>query len=181
MPPPRLVKRNSKSELRNVSTFSEKIGTDSAPGDAGSGVASGEGEGSRTAGVAVGDVCPAVVVTGARLGAICFARYISHTTSPTTQRATTIHAVRSINSVLHDQTQRRTSFSDPPAQRGGTGSYPHPPHGWQRARRFNPSQLPCRTPCVSTASRKYLEQLGVNRQPQSGPQSRRSNGESVHW
>src|SRR4029077_9324566 len=106
------------------------------------------------AGVVVGEVSPWVAVTGAGLGAICFARYTSHTTSPTTQRATTIHAVRSINSILHDQTQRRTSLCDPPAQRAGTGSYPHPPHGCQRARRFKPSQLPCRTPCVSTASRK---------------------------
>jgi len=102
MPPPRLVKRNSKSELRSVSTFSSKAGTDSAPCGAASGVASGDGEGARTAGVAVGKVCPGVAVTWAGLGAICFARYISHTTSPTTQRATTIHAVRSINSVLHD-------------------------------------------------------------------------------
>src|SRR4029077_12478687 len=141
MPPPRLVKRNSKSELRSVSTFSAKVGVDSVPCGAASGVASGDGEGPGIVGVAVGEVCPCVAVTGAGLGAICFARYISHTTRPTTQRATTIHAVRSINSVLHDQTQRRISFRDPPTQRGGTGSYPHPPHGWQRARRFNPSQL----------------------------------------
>src|SRR5213076_1763083 len=110
MPPPRLVKRNSKSELRNVSTFSAKVGTDSAPCGAASGEASGDGEGARTAGVPVGEVRPGVAVAGAGLGAICFARYISHTTSPTTQRATTIHAVRSIISFLHDQTQRRTLF-----------------------------------------------------------------------
>src|ERR1700746_2108130 len=100
MPPPRLVKRNSTSELRNVSTFSAKVGTDSAPCGAASGVASGDGEGARIAGVAIGELCPGAAVTGAGL-AICFARYISQTTSPTTQRATTIHAVRSINSVLH--------------------------------------------------------------------------------
>src|SRR5215831_13688668 len=110
MPPPRFVKRNSTSELRNVSTFSAKVGTASAPCGAASGEASGDGEGARIAGVVVGKVCLGVAVTGAGLGAICLARYISHTTSPTTQRATTIHAVRSINSVLHDQTQRRTSF-----------------------------------------------------------------------
>src|SRR5436190_24241975 len=109
MPPPRLVKRNSTSELRNVSTFSAKVRTDSAPCGAASGEASGDGEGARIAGVAVREVCP-VAVMGAGLGAICFARYISHTTSPTTQRATTIHAVRSINSVLNDQTQRRITF-----------------------------------------------------------------------
>src|SRR6476660_3700803 len=110
MPPPRLVKRNSKSELRSVSTFSAKVGTDSASCGADSGEASGDGDGARIAGVAVDEVCPGVAVTRAGLGAICFARYTSHMTSPTTQRATTIHAVRSINSVLHDQTQRRTSF-----------------------------------------------------------------------
>src|SRR4029434_4199594 len=102
MPPPRLVKRNSTSEWRNVSTFSVKVGTDSAPCGAASGEASGDGEGARIALVAAGEVCHVVAVTGAGLDAICFARYISHTTSPTTQRATTIHAVRSINSVLHD-------------------------------------------------------------------------------
>src|SRR6516162_10200889 len=110
MPPPRFVKRNSTSELRNVSIFSAKLGTDSAPCVVGSGVASGDGEVARIAGVAAGEVCPGAGVTGAGRGAICFARYISHTTSPTTQRATTIHAVRSINSVVHDQTQRRASF-----------------------------------------------------------------------
>src|SRR5215831_8030628 len=110
MPPPRFVKRNSTSELRNVSIFSSKLGTDSAPCGATSDVASGDGEVVRIAGVAVGEVCPVGAVTGAGRGAICFARYISHTTSPTTQRATTIHAVRSINSVLQDQTQRRISF-----------------------------------------------------------------------
>src|SRR6478736_3938796 len=112
MPPPRLVKRNSTSELRNVSTFSAKVGPGSAPCGAASGEASGDGEAARIAGVAVDEVCPGVGVAlmGAGLGAICFARYTSHTTSPITQRATTIHAVRSINSVLHDQTQRRISF-----------------------------------------------------------------------
>src|SRR5215468_8470043 len=110
MPPPRFVKRNSTSELCKVATFSAKVGTDSAPCAVGSGEASGDGEGGRIPGVVVGKVCTGVEATGAGLGAICFARYISHTTSPTTQRATTIHAVRSINSVLHDQTQRRISF-----------------------------------------------------------------------
>src|SRR5262245_43850471 len=102
MPPPRLVKRNSTSELRNDSIFSSKIGTDSEPCGAVSGVASGDGEGARTNGDAVGDVCPGAAAMGAGRGAICFARYTSHTTSPTTQRATTIQAVRSINLVLHD-------------------------------------------------------------------------------
>src|ERR1051325_4170294 len=97
------------------------------------------GECATKAGVAVREGCPCVAVTAAGLGAICFARYISHTTRPTTQRATAIHAVRSINLVLHDQTQRRISFGDPPAQRAHTGSYPHPPHRWQQPSTFNPS------------------------------------------
>src|SRR5437588_11338216 len=122
MPPPRLVKRNSTSELRSVSTLSAKVGTGSLGCAAASGVASGDGEGARIAGVAVGEVCPGDAVTGAGLGAICFARYISHTTSPTTQRATTIHAVRSINSVLHDQKQRRIPVGDPHGQPGGPRS-----------------------------------------------------------
>src|SRR6516225_5105618 len=110
MPPPRLVKCNSKSELRSVSSFSAKVGTDSAPCGAVSGEVSGDGESASIAGVAVGEACPVDAVMGAGLGAICFARYISHSTSPTTQRATTIHAVRSINLILHDQTQRWISF-----------------------------------------------------------------------
>jgi hypothetical protein len=35
-------------------------------------------------------------------------------------------------------------------------------------------------PCTSTASRKYAEHVGVNRQPESGPQSKPRSGESVH-
>src|SRR5262249_61732343 len=100
MPPPRLVKRNSKSELRSVSTFSTKVGTDSAPCGAVSGEASGDGEGARIAGGAVGEGCPGVAVTGAGLGAIWIARYISHTTRPTTQSATRVPAVASINATL---------------------------------------------------------------------------------
>src|SRR5215475_1528280 len=102
MPPPRFVNRSSTSELRNVSSFSAKAGADSLTGGAASGVAIGDDEGGIIAGVAVDKVCPGLGVTGTGLGAICFARYISHTTRPTTQRATTIHAVRSINLVLHD-------------------------------------------------------------------------------
>src|SRR5947209_13340343 len=114
-----------------------------------------------------------------------------------TQRATTIHAVRSINgksslsgySAEPGPTVKLDSRCSMPIEAGkldakflplGTGSYPHPPHGWHRARRFNPSQLPWRIPCTSTASKKYAEQVGVNRQPELGPQSKRRNGESVH-
>jgi len=70
----------------------------------------------------------------------------------------------------------RNSFSG-----GGTGSCPQPPQGWHRARRFNPIQLPQATPCVSIASKKYAEQVGVNRQPEPGPQIKVRSGENVHW
>ena len=130
MPPPRLVKCNSKSELRSVSSFSAKVGTDSAPCGAASGVASGDGEGPRIAGVAVCEVCPCVAVTGAGLGAICFARYISHTTSPTTQRATTIHAVRSIKNHAEAAIHRRTAWSSDASHHssaaGPDHTQPHP-------------------------------------------------------
>src|SRR4030095_11978236 len=63
----------------------------------------------------------------------------------------------------------------------GTGSCPAPPQGWHRARRLNPNQLPPTTPCVSTASKKYAEQVGLNRQPESGPQIKESSGENVYW
>src|SRR5439155_18342823 len=103
MPPPRFVRRSSTSELRRASTFSAKVGAVSTPCGTASGVASGDGDGTRTAGDVVGEACPDAAVTGAGLGAICFAKYNSQRRRPTTQRATTIHAVRSINSVLHDQ------------------------------------------------------------------------------
>ena len=68
MPPPRLVKRNSTSELRNVSTFSAKVGPGSAPCGAASGEASGDGEAARIAGVAVDEVCPGRRSDGSRSG-----------------------------------------------------------------------------------------------------------------
>jgi hypothetical protein len=36
-------------------------------------------------------------------------------------------------------------------------------------------------PCVSTAAKKYAEQVGVNRQPEPGPQIKESSGENVYW
>ena len=42
----------------------------------------------------------------------------------------------------------------PPAQRGGTGSCPRPPHGLQRPNRQIPSQVPRKNPWVSNAWRK---------------------------
>src|SRR5262249_38989674 len=122
---------------------------------------------------------------------------IGHIRSRTTKTLTTIQAVRSI--------YRKSSLSGYSAEPGrvvkldwscsmpgtagkldakllplGTGSNPHPPQGWHRARRFNPRQLPRQAPCVSTASRKYAEHVGVNRQPESGPHSKPRSGESVH-
>ena len=47
--------------------------------------------------------------------------------------------------------------------------------------RLTPSQLPRAAPWVSTASRKYREQLGSNRQPDPGPPSQSKNGDTVHW
>jgi len=61
----------------------------------------------------------------------------------------------------------------------GTGSCPQPPQGWQRASRFNPSQPPRRKRCVSTASKKYREQVGSNRQPEPGPLMAETAGEIV--
>ena len=45
----------------------------------------------------------------------------------------------------------------------GTGSYPEPPHGWQRDMRFNVSQPPLKGPYLRSASRAYCEQVGVKR------------------
>ena len=45
----------------------------------------------------------------------------------------------------------------------GTGSYPEPPHGWQRAMRLAASQPPLITPYLRIASMAYCEQVGVYR------------------
>lgn len=45
----------------------------------------------------------------------------------------------------------------------GTGSYPLPPHGWQRSRRLMASQSPFTGPCFSIAWRAYSEHVGVKR------------------
>jgi hypothetical protein len=36
-------------------------------------------------------------------------------------------------------------------------------------------------PCISTASRKYAEQVGENRQPELGPPISESSGDKVYW
>ena len=46
----------------------------------------------------------------------------------------------------------------------GTGSYPLPPHGWQRQMRLMASHNPLIAPCLFIASIAYCEQEGVKRQ-----------------
>jgi hypothetical protein len=46
----------------------------------------------------------------------------------------------------------------------GTGSYPCPPQGWQRAMRLTASHEPRNAPYFFTASTAYSEQVGVYRQ-----------------
>lgn len=46
----------------------------------------------------------------------------------------------------------------------GTGSYPSPPHGWQRSRRRTARYSPFMGPCLVMASTAYCEQVGVKRQ-----------------
>jgi len=72
MPPPRFVRRNSTSEFRSVSIFSEKLETGSALFGVPSGAAGG-GEASKILGVAVGDGRPDAALTGTGRGGICFA------------------------------------------------------------------------------------------------------------
>ena len=43
----------------------------------------------------------------------------------------------------------------------GTGSYPEPPHGWQRQIRLVASHTPRPAPCIWTASKEYWEQVGI--------------------
>ena len=45
----------------------------------------------------------------------------------------------------------------------GTGSYPLPPHGWQRSSRRTASHVPLIGPCLRNASSAYCEQVGVKR------------------
>ncbi len=53
--------------------------------------------------------------------------------------------------------ERRSSDNVDPAgdgapRRGGTGSNPQAPNGWQRASRLRPSATPVAAPCTRTAS-----------------------------
>ena len=108
IPPPRFVRWSSTSELRSVSIFSGKLGVVSAALDGISGAATTGGGEPLAAAVGTGEICCGAVGIEARLGGVCFTRYSSHTTSPTTQRATAIQAVRSIKShadaVIHKRT-----------------------------------------------------------------------------
>ena len=45
--------------------------------------------------------------------------------------------------------------------------------------RFAVSQLPASAPCVRKASNAYSEQVGVKRQPPSGPNKKLFAGDSV--
>src|SRR5438445_12833022 len=97
MPPPRFVRCNSTSELRSVSVTSgngEIVG-------AGCAARPGDGEASGAAAVAVsagageegGGDAP---VATAGCGCICFTGYSRQSTSPITQRVTSLQAVRSL-------------------------------------------------------------------------------------
>ena len=44
----------------------------------------------------------------------------------------------------------------------GTGSYPLPPHGWQRSIRLIAKYKPFTGPCFFSACTAYSEQVGVN-------------------
>src|SRR5438874_11261645 len=98
MPPPRVVRCNSRSELLNVSVFSAKeawagIAAAIAAGDAvaaGSGVADASG-----AADAIGDALPAVIDG---CGSRWRASQISRALRPSTHSVKDIQSVRSINS-----------------------------------------------------------------------------------
>src|SRR5216110_2772946 len=110
IPPPRFVRRSSTSELRSVSIFSGKPGVASA-GFAGiAGAATAGGAEALPAVVGTGETCSDPAAIGARLGGVCFTRYSSHSTSPTTQRATAIQAVRSIKSHAEVAIHKRTAY-----------------------------------------------------------------------
>lgn len=55
-----------------------------------------------------------------------------------------------------------TDFCSEDVFRYGTGSYPCPPHGWQRNIRLMASHSPLNGPCFLMASRAYCEHVGVN-------------------
>jgi hypothetical protein len=57
----------------------------------------------------------------------------------------------------------------------GTGSWPVPPHGWQRAKRLAANQLPRTAPYLAIASAAYAEQVGVYRHTAG------SSGETPRW
>src|SRR5207248_7384955 len=97
MPPPRFVRRSSRSSFRNVSAFSANAGVASAAGAAvGAGTAEGEVRGAADAltpaeGTGVGGKAG-----GAGRGGWCWLVHQVHVSKPMTQSITTIHAVRSI-------------------------------------------------------------------------------------
>lgn len=57
----------------------------------------------------------------------------------------------------------------------GTGSYPSPPHGWQRPMRLMASHNPLIAPCLFIASIAYWLHVGVYRHDAG------SIGEIQYW
>ena len=147
--PPRFVRRNSTSELRGrISFFSANAGavsgtktTDS--GDGGNGLR----HGSRCRYWSMATVKPAPAMVDAPDAA---------SRKPAT-RPGPYDAKCDGNPCLsiHRYFGRGYSQTDAVVPRcpRRTGSRPCPPHGWQRARRFNPIHVPRTTPNVSTASK----------------------------
>jgi hypothetical protein len=128
IPPPRLVRRSSTSELRSVSIFSGKLGAVSIALDGIAGAATTGGVETLPAAVGTGEICCGAAVPGARLGGVCFTRYNSHSTSPTTERATAIQAVRSIKSHAEEAIHKRTACSaDAGCRVSATGPDHDPP------------------------------------------------------
>ena len=130
IPPPRFVRRSSTSELRSVSIFSGKLGAASAAFAGIAGAATTGGVEALPAAVGMGEICCGAAVTGARLGGVCFTRYSSHSTSPTTERATAIQAVRSIKSHAEPAIHKRTACLSEVLRRvsaaGPDHGLPHP-------------------------------------------------------
>src|SRR5436305_7063315 len=128
IPPPRFVRRSSTSELRSVSIFSGKLGAASAAFDGIAGAETTGGVEALPAAVGMGEICCGPGVPGARLGGVCFTRYNSHRTSPTTERATAIQAVRSIKGHAEKAIHKRTACSgDAGCRISATGPDHDPP------------------------------------------------------
>ena len=69
--------------------------------------------------------------------------------------------LKNIRSLLRVLTRARIAVRE--LENQGTGSYPLPPHGWQRDRRLSVSHPPFRGPYLRNASTAYAEHVGVKR------------------